>query len=165
MIASGQRLATTIKASKTPVDIALVHDPASAAALSGTVPLILAGHLHKREIYEMPPVPGEQPTTMMVEGSTGGAGLRGLQGDTPTPLEMSVLYFDTSHMLQAYDEITLGGTGQSQVTLDRHLVKDTVIPQESPTTIPSPSDSDLPSPRSPRCRPDDAVPMITTDER
>jgi predicted phosphodiesterase len=134
VIASGQELAATIRAYPTKVDIALVHDPASAAALSGAVPLILAGHLHHREVYEMPAVPDEQPTMMMVEGSTGGAGLRGLQGETPTPLEMSVLYFNAAHSLQAYDEITLGGTGQSQVTLDRHLVK-------QPAATPSPSPS------------------------
>jgi hypothetical protein len=34
---------------------------------------------------------------------------------------MDVLYFDSSKTLQAYDEITLGGTGQSNVTIDRHL--------------------------------------------
>jgi predicted phosphodiesterase len=144
VIASGQELADTISTYGKPVDIALVHDPASAGSLSGAVPIILAGHLHKRDVYEMPPVPGEQPTTMMVEGSTGGAGLRGLQGETPTPLEMSVLYFDSSQKLQAYDEITLGGTGKSQVTLDRHLVKDTPVPQ-APST-PSPSSSLTPEP-------------------
>jgi predicted phosphodiesterase len=131
---SGLTLANTIEASRIPVDIALVHDPASADALDGTVPLVLAGHLHKREVYEMPAVPDEQPTMMMVEGSTGGAGLRGLQGETPTPLEMSVLYFDASRTLQAYDEITVGGTGESNVTLDRHLVK-----QPVPTVTPAPS--------------------------
>ncbi len=128
VVASGQTLASTIGKSKTPVDIALVHDPASAGPLDGTVPLVLAGHLHHRDVYEMPQVPDKQPTLMMVEGSTGGAGLRGLQGETPTPLEMSVLYFDAAHTLQAYDEITVGGTGESNVTLDRHLVKQPVPP-------------------------------------
>jgi hypothetical protein len=71
---------------------------------------------------------------MMVEGSTGGAGLRGLQGETPTPLEMSVLYFDAAHTLQAYDEITVGGTGESNVLLDRHLVKQ---PAPSSATAPA----------------------------
>ena len=73
----------------------------------------------------------------MVEGSTGGAGLRGLQGETPTPLEMSVLYFDTSHVLQAYDQITLGGTGESQVTLDRHLISADTPPTAPPLPAPS----------------------------
>ena len=86
---------------------------------------------------------------MMVEGSTGGAGLRGLQGDTPTPLELSVLYFDTSHMLQAYDEITLGGTGQSAGQRDRH--QDTGPPASPPIrrrrapTCPRPSEPSAPS--------------------
>jgi predicted phosphodiesterase len=137
VIASGQTLASTIKASPKPVDIALVHDPASAGALDGTVPLVLAGHIHKREIYDMPPVPDAQKTLMMVSGSTGGAGLRGLQGETPTPLEMDVLYFDPAKKLQAYDEITLGGTGQSNVMIDRHLTSEQPAP--APSTVPSPS--------------------------
>lgn len=60
----------------------------------------------------------------MVQGSTGGAGLRGLEGEKPTPLTMSVLYFDKDKLLQAYDDITVGGTGQAQVNLERHIVED-----------------------------------------
>jgi predicted phosphodiesterase len=141
VVASGQTLAATIKASTQPVDIALVHDPASAGALDGTVPLVLAGHLHKREVYEMPAVPGAQKTLMMVGGSTGGAGLRGLQGETPTPLEMDVLYFDSSKTLQAYDEITLGGTGQSNVMINRHLASQE--PEPAPLS-PAPAASPTP---------------------
>jgi predicted phosphodiesterase len=152
VIASGQTLASTIKASAKPVDIALVHDPASAGALDGTVPLVLAGHLHKREIYEMPTVPDAQKTLMMVGGSTGGAGLRGLQGETPTPLEMDVLYFDSTQKLQAYDEITLGGTGQSNVMIDRHLAS------QQPTPSPSLSPSSAPSPSIPPSAPPSATP-------
>ncbi len=140
VVASGQTLATTIEENKSPVDIALVHDPASAGALDGKVPLILAGHIHHRDVYEMPAVPDEQPTLMMVEGSTGGAGLRGLQTEQPTPLEMSVLYFNADKQLQAYDEITVGGTGQSNVMLDRHLVKQPVPPPGAPST-PAPTTS------------------------
>jgi predicted MPP superfamily phosphohydrolase len=120
------------------VDVALVHDPASDGALDGVVPLVLAGHLHARHVSTMPKLPGEQTTLVMVEGSTGGAGLRGLEGEAPTPLEMSVLYFDPQHDVQAYDEITLGGTGQTEVTIQRHLVKN-VLPTAS--TTPSPSGS------------------------
>jgi DNA repair exonuclease SbcCD nuclease subunit len=127
--ASGEKLAGTIRAHTGPVDIALVHDPASAGALDGTVPLVLAGHLHHREVSQLPVVPGQQVTQLMVEGSTGGAGLRGLEGEQPTPLEMSVLYMDEAHHLSAYDEITLGGTGQSEVTLERHTIKSTPTPQ------------------------------------
>ncbi|HKD96386.1 MAG TPA: metallophosphoesterase [Micromonosporaceae bacterium] len=134
--ASGAQLAATIRRHPIPpVDFAMVHDPASAPALDGTVPLVLAGHLHHRETEYLPPLQGQPPTLLMVEGSTGGAGLRGLQGDQPTPLEMSVLYFGADKKLAAYDQITVGGTGQSQVTLDRHIVR----PGEAPTPEPSTS--------------------------
>ena len=51
------------------------------------------------------------PTRLLVEGSTGGAGLRGLEKEKATPLTLSVLYFDETHALKAYDDIQLGGTG------------------------------------------------------
>jgi hypothetical protein len=67
-----------------------------------------------------------------VEGSTGGAGLRGLEGEEPTPLAMSVLYFDENRTLKAYDDIKVGGTGQSEVTLERKVVG--VEPEPNPLT-------------------------------
>ncbi|GGJ83918.1 hypothetical protein GCM10010123_12010 [Pilimelia anulata] len=122
LIDSGAALAATARAAKPPVDIALVHDPASASALSGVVPLVLAGHTHQRAFGSLTAVPGRPVTRLSVAGSTGGAGLRGLEGSEPTPLSMSVLYFGTDRRLQAYDDIELGGTGRSQVTLERHVV-------------------------------------------
>ncbi|MFG1778546.1 metallophosphoesterase [Micromonospora sp. NPDC049048] len=124
LIGAGDQLAATIRSSPRPVDIALVHDPASAGPLSGTCPLVLAGHTHSRQVSKLPEVPGKGPTQLMVQGSTGGAGLRGLEGEQPTPLSMSVLYFDQDKLLQAYDDITVGGTGQAQVNLERHVVED-----------------------------------------
>ncbi|MGC5021145.1 metallophosphoesterase [Micromonospora sp. DT47] len=124
VIGAGDQLATTVRSSPRKVDIALVHDPASAGPLSGTCPLVLAGHTHARQVSKLPQVPGKPPTQLMVEGSTGGAGLRGLEGEKPTPLSMTVLYFDQQKLLQAYDDITVGGTGQAQVNLERHVVKD-----------------------------------------
>jgi len=70
----------------------------------------------------------------MVEGSTGGAGLRGLEGEEATPIQMSVLYFDEKQDLKAYDDIELGGTGQSQVTLERKVIGQD---EPEPTTNPS----------------------------
>jgi hypothetical protein len=59
----------------------------------------------------------------MVEGSTGGAGLRGLEGEYPEPLTCTVLYLDPrTGALQAYDEITLGGLGETEVTIQRTVV-------------------------------------------
>jgi predicted phosphodiesterase len=145
----GSRLAQTIRESGQPADVCLVHDPQSAAALGGTCPLVLAGHTHARSTRELPPPsPGALPTRLLVEGSTGGAGLRGLEGEEPHPLAMSVLYFDPEHQLQAYDDIQVGGTGQAQVTLNRTVVDKPTPPgtgaaegqgRNSPTPAPAPS--------------------------
>ena len=82
----------------------------------------------------------------MVEGSTGGAGLRGLERADPLPLALSVLYFDSAHTMQAYDDIRVGGTGLTEVSLERHLVEPDgrTTPSRSPS--PSASPSPLPSP-------------------
>jgi predicted phosphodiesterase len=134
---SGSALAATISGWPEPVDIALVHDPASAEPLAGTVPVVLAGHRHQREITDLE-VPEESRvprTQLLVEGSTGGAGLRGLEADgDPLPLQLSVLYFGTDRALQAYDEITVGGAGQTEVTLQRHLVRPLETASPTPTT-------------------------------
>ncbi|MFC0506467.1 metallophosphoesterase family protein [Micromonospora costi] len=119
---AGTRLADTIRAAGAPVDIALVHDPASADPLAGTVPLVLAGHLHQREVRMLPAPEGGTATRLAVQGSTGGAGLRGLEKDEPVPLAMSVLYLGPDHRLEAYDDIRVGGTGLAQVSLDRRVV-------------------------------------------
>ncbi|WP_405112902.1 metallophosphoesterase [Micromonospora sp. NBC_01405] len=134
VIGAGDQLATTVRNSPKPVNIALVHDPASAGPLSGTCPLVLAGHTHARQVSKLPQVPGQMPTQLMVEGSTGGAGLRGLEGEQPTPLSMTVLYLDKDKLLQAYDDITVGGTGQSQVSLERHVVRNPKAGAEVPVT-------------------------------
>ncbi|GLZ79816.1 membrane protein [Actinorhabdospora filicis] len=136
MYNSGAKLARIVAESPTPVDVALVHDPVSASPLGGKVPLVLAGHRHQREVSTLP----DSTTRLMVEGSTGAAGLRGLEHDQPTPMELSVLYFHKgTKVLQAYDDITLGGTGQAEVSLQRHVI-DAVEPENGPGS-PSPSAS------------------------
>ncbi|ATO14589.1 metallophosphoesterase [Micromonospora sp. WMMA2032] len=149
VIGAGEQLATTVEKSPRKVDVALVHDPASAGPLSGLAPLVLSGHTHSRQVSKLPQAPGKQPTTLMVEGSTGGAGLRGLEGEKPTPLTMTVLYFDQQKLLQAYDEITVGGTGQSQVNLERHVIRDPAKGDQVPVTpTPTRGPSESPSPSS-----------------
>jgi predicted phosphodiesterase len=164
LLQAGQQLADTVRAHDKRVDFAMVHDPAMAPPLSGVVPLVLAGHLHHREVSllpapsvappvsaspsssvapspSLPPADAPMPTRLMVEGSTGGAGLRGLEKDKPTPLELSVLYFDENHNLKAYDDIQLGGTGESNVEMQRNVIgaHDDVLP------APTPSDSSAPA--------------------
>lgn len=117
---AGEELAAKVRDfSRTP-DILVVHDPKMAAPLAGLAPLVLAGHTHKRAMRKL-----GDGTTLLEQGSTGGAGLRALERDKPTPLECSVLYLDAdSLLLQAYDDVTVGGLGESTVTISR-----TVIPQ------------------------------------
>ncbi|WP_250027379.1 metallophosphoesterase family protein [Paractinoplanes maris] len=160
LLRAGGQLAETIRTSGKPVDIALVHDPAMAPPLSGVVPLVLAGHKHQREVSLLPapaPAPSASPTPapsaagdeppvatrLMVEGSTGGAGLRGLEKEEPTPLSLSVLYFDENRQLKAYDDIQLGGTGQSNVEMQRNVVG--AEPEETPSPSGSPTPQSEPS--------------------
>ena len=74
-----ERLRTTDE-----VDLALVHDPKAAAELDGQAPLVLAGHGHQREIQTL-----VEGTRVFEQGSTGGAGLRGLEGEESTPIQLS----------------------------------------------------------------------------
>lgn len=114
---AGTQLVSTINEYGKPVDIALVHDPVSATPLADVVPLVLAGHTHKRAVSEL-----SDKTLLMIEGSTGGAGLRGLEKEAPTPLEATVLYLDKqTKQLLAFDEVTLGGLGLADVRIQRVL--------------------------------------------
>jgi predicted MPP superfamily phosphohydrolase len=115
---NGEELADVAAGLPVPPAIALVHDPRAAPPLDGVVPLVLAGHTHERDVSVL-----EEGTRLMVQGSTGGAGLRGLQGEAPTPLTCTLLYLDrATGELTAYDEITLGGLGEAEVTIERSYV-------------------------------------------
>ncbi len=148
---AGQELLHSIESLGDRPSIALVHDPKEAPTLDGAVDLVLAGHTHRRAVSEL-----ADGTRLMVEGSTGGAGLRGLQGEGPTPLSCTVLYLDrVTGELTAYDEITLGGLGQSQVTIERKYVDP--LPTGGATGQDSDSPAGTPS-RTPAGAPADAPP-------
>ncbi|MEU6080023.1 metallophosphoesterase [Streptomyces sp. NPDC047108] len=128
-LASALRVQTAVDR---PVDIALAHNPVAAEQTDGTVPLALAGHIHRRTNVLL-----DGGTRLMTQGSTGGSGLRALEGKEPDPVEASVLYVDReAHTLQAWDEITLGGLGLSTAEVSRHLPE-----SNSPDATPSPGDS------------------------
>jgi predicted phosphodiesterase len=129
----GQDLARTAFMSSTSIDIAVVHDPTAVRELDGSVPLLLAGHTHQRSTEIL-----EHGSRLFIQGSTGGAGLRGIETDEPTPITCSILYFDkVTKRLQAWDDITIGGLGQAFATIDRHLV-DQVEAGAVPSPRPSP---------------------------
>ncbi|MEV6793945.1 metallophosphoesterase [Streptomyces sp. NPDC051320] len=129
---AGIRLASAIsdqKAAGTPVDIAVAHEPVAARETDGTVPLVLAGHVHHRENEIL-----KLGTRLKVEGSTGGGGLRAVQNKHPEKVLASVLYLDrTTRRLQAWDEITLGGLGLTTAEVSRHLANE---PRPGPTPSP-----------------------------
>ncbi|HSK26004.1 MAG TPA: metallophosphoesterase [Jiangellales bacterium] len=98
-------------------DVLVFHDPTHAELLDGTAPLLLSGHAHRRRTLVLP-----EGMRVMVQGSTGGAGLRALEGEEPTPVMLSVLYLDReSGELQAWDDITLGGLGLTSAEIRRQL--------------------------------------------
>ncbi|MFL6179112.1 MAG: metallophosphoesterase [Actinomycetes bacterium] len=117
VVRSGEELARVIQSAKEPVNLAMVHDPAAADPLAGLTPLVLAGHLHERADEQL-----GDGTQLLVQGSTGGAGLRGLESEAPTPLTFTVLYFDReTKLLTARDEFTLGGLGTASAEVERIL--------------------------------------------
>ncbi|MFJ1670714.1 metallophosphoesterase [Streptomyces bottropensis] len=121
--AAGRRLADALRAQRaagTPVDVAIAHNPDAARETDGDVPLVLAGHLHHPEMEVL-----REGTRLRIEGSTGGSGLRALEGQHPDPIEASVLYLDRdTRRLQAWDEIKLGGLGLTTAEVSRHLPKE-----------------------------------------
>ena len=115
---AGEELRRFIGTLPAPPAVALVHDPKLAAPLHGAVPLVLAGHTHERKVTEL-----ENGTLLLAQGSTGGAGLRALEGEYPEPLTGTVLYLDAkTGALRAYDGITLGGLGETEVTIERTVI-------------------------------------------
>jgi predicted MPP superfamily phosphohydrolase len=124
------------------VDVAVVHDGAAADEMDGSVPLVLSGHYHRREQHLLP-----AGTLSFFQGSTGASGLRGLEHEKPTPVRASVLYFDReTRLLQAWDDITLGGLGLTSAKIERRLVSaqfPELAPSPTPTspTPPSPTPS------------------------
>ncbi|GGU25246.1 metallophosphoesterase family protein [Streptomyces daghestanicus] len=136
---AGARLASALRdqsTAGTPVDVALAHEPSAAREVDGAVPLVLAGHVHHEEMEVM-----KYGTRLRIEGSTGGSGLRAVEGRHPDPIQASILYFDRdSRRLQAWDEIELGGLGLSTAEVSRHLPK-----ENQPGASPSPT-AGTPSP-------------------
>lgn len=101
------------------VDVVAVHDPRVAADVGGLSGVVLAGHLHRTSVRML-----GSGTRLLVEGSTGGAGLRALEKQESEPLACSILYFDRQEgTLRAFDRVTITGFGQSGARIDRHVLE------------------------------------------
>lgn len=114
---TAEELAATAEAAGG-VDLMVYHDPTPIAAFDGSAGIALAGHLHYRRVRQ-----SEAGTWRMVQGSTGGSGLRALEPEEPAKIQMSVLHLDReSGDLLAYDDIRLGGLGLASAEIDRQVV-------------------------------------------
>ncbi|MBW8485911.1 metallophosphoesterase [Actinomadura sp. PM05-2] len=144
MAATGSALAAKLRPTTTPPDIIAVHDPNETRSFTGLAPLLLAGHTHQRSTELLP-----SGSRLFVQGSTGGAGLRGLEHEEPTPIELSVLYFNRiTHRLQGWDDLRLGGLGLTTAQIERHLEPK----PDRPITPPAPP-SPAPAPAAPSTTP------------
>lgn len=115
------------------VDVLVLHDPTPAAELDGAAPISLHGHLHYRRVTR-----GAEGTWTMVQGSTGGSGLRALEPEEPAPILLSVLYVDrVTGTLRGYDDIRLGGLGSTSAQIQRHVV-DPLDPEGPETALVAP---------------------------
>ena len=124
LAAAGLELRRAIEADPEGVDVAVVHEPAMAEELVGAVPLTLSGHTHERRSRV------QEGTLRLVQGSSGGAGLRTFDTGNALPLQMSVLHFDSTGSLLAVDDVTVGGLGKSSVTVERHSAASYRAPDE-----------------------------------
>lgn len=96
-------------------DVLAVHDRAQAAAIDGEVPLVVAGHLHKRTDKLL------GATRVLTVGSTGAAGLESFAVETAAPYEAQVLRFRRGRLV-AIDYLKVSGI-DGAFTLERTLVE------------------------------------------
>ena len=162
-VRAGGRLADLISAwnaghPQQPVDLAAVHEPYATTPLLGAVPLVLAGHFHQRSVRL-----DSSGTRVMIEGSTGGAGItsdtmhRVADGE-PVPLDATLLYIartgDRAGQVVAYDEITVGGFGLASVTIERTVIREgsdaVLAPGQEGAPRPTPSRTPTIPPSEPR---------------
>lgn len=98
-------------------DIIAVHRPAQARNLAGLSPVILHGHDHSHQIQL------EKESILIDAGTTGAAGVRGLQGLHEVPYTMVLLHMDQRNgdwSLLAADTLSFfGRTGK--LSLERRL--------------------------------------------
>lgn len=138
-----EELVTRVRNLAVRPDVIVYHDPTHADLFEDTAPLILSGHAHRRQDIVL-----DDGTRVMVQGSTGGAGLRGLEHEEPTPVTLSVLYFNPeTKRLVAWDDIKLGGLGLSSAEIRRTQVDgETAGDQDTEEVAPSPQESFSPGP-------------------
>lgn len=97
-------------------DVLAVHDAVQAGRSPGQVPLVLSGHVHRRQQVE------RGGTLFLTVGSTGAGGIGTFTVDTSAAYEAEVLHF-RGHRLVAVDYVTLRGIS-GDLTIDREVIGD-----------------------------------------
>ncbi len=116
----GRALLERIDSLASPPDVVAVHNGAVAAGLAGKVRVVLYGHDHRLAVRE------EAGTTFVNAGTTGAAGVRGLQARREVPYSMVLLYFSRTaegYRLRALDTLEVHGQSAG-FALNRILVGD-----------------------------------------
>lgn len=111
LAAQGRRTAALVR--RLEPDVLAVHDPGGARASFGHVPLVLAGHVHRRSWKEV------DGTLALTVGTTGATGLGALTVDADLAYEAAVLYFDGPDLV-AVDNVALRGTN-GDFRIDRRV--------------------------------------------
>lgn len=100
--AQADALAETLQSAERPVDVLMVHDPRVAKRFAGRVPLVVCGHTHR------PAVESNGTSLLLNPGTTGAAGIRGLQSAKEIPYSAMVVHLDAARRPVALDIITYG---------------------------------------------------------
>jgi predicted phosphodiesterase len=103
-----------------PPDVVAVHNQRLGLALAGQVRVVLHGHDHRLAVHK------ESGTIFINAGTTGAAGLRGLEARREVPFSMVLLYFSQTpegYRLRAVDTLEVRGRSAG-FSLNRILVGD-----------------------------------------
>ncbi|MBS3968953.1 MAG: metallophosphoesterase [Clostridia bacterium] len=101
-----QKAEVILKEADTIPDIFVVHHPHIAMAFANKIPVILHGHRHRVTIIT------EEESVIIDSGTTGAAGIRGLQSKTEVPYSVVLLHFiwkedEEKNVLRAADVIKI----------------------------------------------------------
>ncbi len=107
-------------------DVLAVHDPLLAGRSNGHVPLVIAGHLHRRGNRV------QAGTRTLTVGSTGATGLGSFTVEGGRAYEAEVLTF-TGGLLTAVDYVSLKGIGGS-FRIDRVVIPPPDAPDDATTS-------------------------------
>ena len=128
------RLIKVVAAEEEAVHVACAHHPRIAEKSLGLVPVVLTGHTHQFALTE------RDGSVMINAGTTGAAGIRGLQTGKETPYTLALLHFgrreENGFYLKAVDIIHVYQQ-QSGFSLERRLfVQEAVAELQSEENVP-----------------------------